>query len=47
MANLETFKAPEIADIDGQNLPDAMDIHACRQSSVVDLYTLNIVHDKQ
>ena len=24
-----------------------MDIHACRQSGVVDLYTLNIVYNKQ
>ena len=44
---METLKASEIADIHSQNLPDAVDIHACRQSGVVDLYTLNIVYNKQ
>jgi hypothetical protein len=43
MANMDTLKASEIADIDGQNLPDAMDIHACCQSGVMDLYALNVM----
>jgi hypothetical protein len=47
MANIETIEAPEIAAIHRQYLPDAVDIHACRQSGVVDLYTLDIVYNKQ
>jgi hypothetical protein len=47
VANLETIEASEIAAIHRQHLPNAMNIHACRQPGVVDLYTLNMVYDKQ
>jgi hypothetical protein len=47
MENAEPFEAAEVPDIDSQQLPDAMDIHACRQPGIMDLHALNIVRDKQ
>jgi hypothetical protein len=40
MQNAETVEAPEVTDIDGQQLCDAVDIHAGCQSGVMDLHTL-------
>ena len=47
MNNANSVKAPEVPNIDGQQLPNAMDIHACRQPGVVDLHTLNVMRDQQ
>jgi hypothetical protein len=41
---LETF---EVADIDGQQLSDAVNIHARRQPGVMDLHTLYAVRNQQ
>ncbi len=43
---MEPLESAEIADIDGQDLSDAMDIHTCRQSGVMDLDALNVVSNK-
>jgi len=47
MENAYIVKVPEIPDIDDHQLPDAMDIHARRQQSVMDLHALNVMRDKQ
>jgi hypothetical protein len=41
--NAETVEASEVPDIDGQQLLDAMDIHARRQPGVMDLHALNVI----
>jgi hypothetical protein len=41
---LETF---EVADIYGQQLSDAVNIHAHRQPGVMDLHTLYAMRDQQ
>ena len=47
MQNAEAVEAPEVTDIDGQQLRDAVDIHAGCQSGVMDLHTLDSMGDKQ
>ena len=47
MENAEIVEAPEVPDIDGQQLPHAMDIHARREPGIMDLHALNIVRDKK
>ena len=47
MENAEIVEAPEVADIDGQQLPHAMDIHARREPGIMDLHALDIVRDEK
>ena len=47
MENAEALEAPEVPDIEGEQLLDAMDVHACRQPGIMDLHALNMVRDKQ
>lgn len=47
MHHLKPVKSPKIAYINRQYFPDAVDIHARRQSSVMDLHALNVVRHQQ
>jgi hypothetical protein len=47
MQNAEALETTEVPDIDGQQLSNAMNIHARCQASVMDLHTLNVMGDKQ
>jgi hypothetical protein len=47
MHNAEALETTEVPDIDGQQLSNAMNIHARCQASVMDLHTLNVMGDKQ
>ena len=41
MANAESVETLEVADIDGRQLPDAMNIHARGQSGIMNLHALD------
>jgi hypothetical protein len=47
MNHKEPVKAAEITDIDGQQLPNAVDIHARCQTRVMDLHALNVMRDQK
>lgn len=47
MENAEFVDAAEIPHVDGQQLPNPMDIHARRQPGVMNLHTLNVVRDQK
>jgi hypothetical protein len=47
MENAQTIEAPEVPNIDGQQLPHVVDIHARRQPGVMDLHALNVMRDQQ
>lgn len=46
MENAEFVDAAEIPHVDGQQLPNPMDIHA-RRPGVMNLHTLNVVRDQK
>jgi hypothetical protein len=47
MENPESAEAPEIPNIDGQQLSHAMHIHARRQSGVMDLHAMDVMRDQK
>ena len=47
MENPESIKPPEIPNVDGQQLSDAMHIHTRSQSGVMDLHTLDLMRDQK
>jgi len=47
MDRAETLESLEISDIDGQQLRNAVNIHARGQASIVDLHALDVVRDEK
>src|SRR6267154_4317654 len=47
MNDAEQREASKVPTIDGQQLRDAVNIHACCQSGVMNLYALNFVHNEK
>lgn len=47
MENAEIVEAPEISDVDGQQLIDSMNIHARCQPSIMDLHAVYVMRDEK
>lgn len=47
MEDVEVTEPSEVSNIDGEDLPYAIDVHARSQPRVVDLHALNVMSDKQ
>lgn len=47
MDRAESLESLEIPDIDGQQLRNAVNVHARSQAGIVDLHAPDVVHDEK